>query len=311
MPRVCKILRDRKIDFYVYTSQRLLDEELNGLTLKEVLDKEKIEYESSENINDCDTLMKNITDKSIGISFGASWIFKKNMIDKFKGKLLNKHSRDLPKYRGAGGFSWLILNKERESANLLHFIEESIDTGKVVKISRFKFPEECKISLDYEKYSYERDFDFMEEFIDEVIAQKKFQLEIQDELKATFFPRLHTQSHAFIDWSWDREEIINFIRAFDDPYCGASTYCQGKRVYLKKCSTADDEYFHPYVAGIIYRINDKGAFIACRQGGIFAQVLDEQQKPAKIRVGQRLMTPVAKMEAAKEFVAVYTPKGLK
>ena len=34
---------------------------------------------------------------------------------------------------------------------------------------------------------------------------------------STYWPRIDTESHGWINWNWSGEEILNFIKAFDDP----------------------------------------------------------------------------------------------
>lgn len=49
----------------------------------------------------------------------------------------NFHPGILPWYRGAGAYSWAIMNGEIESGVTLHEIDKDIDHGKVIKIERF------------------------------------------------------------------------------------------------------------------------------------------------------------------------------
>ena len=49
----------------------------------------------------------------------------------------NFHPGILPQYRGAGAFSWAILNGEKETGITLHEIDGDIDHGPIINISRF------------------------------------------------------------------------------------------------------------------------------------------------------------------------------
>ena len=49
----------------------------------------------------------------------------------------NFHPGILPNYRGAGAFSWAILNQEIETGITLHKIDKDIDNGEVIDIQRF------------------------------------------------------------------------------------------------------------------------------------------------------------------------------
>lgn len=56
-------------------------------------------------------------------------------------KCYNFHPGILPWYRGAGAFSWAIINGEFETGVTLHEIDKDIDHGDVIAIRRFKIEE--------------------------------------------------------------------------------------------------------------------------------------------------------------------------
>ncbi|MGS2719173.1 formyl transferase [Paraglaciecola aestuariivivens] len=76
-------------------------------------------------------------DLIICIRFGG--ILKQPCIDIPPLGVLNLHSGILPDYRGVMATFWALLNGEKQIGTTLHTIDDaSIDTGKVVKISRMK-----------------------------------------------------------------------------------------------------------------------------------------------------------------------------
>lgn len=308
-------LRENEFKIFVFTSDRLVEKTVDGVPLEDFLEQNNIEYEVTANINSNKTIKNLATCDSLGISFGAPWIFKKELIDLFNSRLLNSHARNLPRNRGGGGFSWLILNNERESSSLLHIIDTGIDSGDIIKRKDYTFPDSCKIPIDYESYAFEMDRLFFDEFVDDIINKRTFNLVKQNSNESTYFPRLHSLTQGLIDWELDRDDIIRFIRAFDDPYCGALTYLKDKRVFLKKCEAAvEGDRFHPFLSGLVYRKIDSGVFIVTKTGGIVvSEVIDEDGNLMidEIREGQRLFTPALDLEKAKTFHPVYTSKGLK
>lgn len=54
-----------------------------------------------------------------------------------KRRCYNFHPGVLPWYRGAGAYSWAIINGEFESGVTLHEIDKDIDHGDVIDIRRF------------------------------------------------------------------------------------------------------------------------------------------------------------------------------
>ena len=54
----------------------------------------------------------------------------------------NFHPGILPEYKGAGAFSWAILNKEKKAGITLHLIDKGIDTGDIIEIREFLISKE-------------------------------------------------------------------------------------------------------------------------------------------------------------------------
>jgi methionyl-tRNA formyltransferase len=308
------ILDKYELESIVITSNRHAKEIIdNNNTFEELLTRNQRRFIITADINES-RVINEITPETLGISSSAAWLFKAEFIDLFGGKLLNGHASRLPHDRGAGGFSWRIMRNEPLGAVLLHKIDPGVDTGEIVKYEEYVFPADCRKPVDYQEYTLQMYLEFLEEFIKEVLAGEVFSLIPQQESFSIYFPRLHTDVHGFIDWSWTAEEIESFICAFDTPYKGASTFIEGTRVRLKDCHlTKSDGTFHPFQFGIIYRIAEYGLFVAAKGGSlIMGSVENEEGKSIleKMRLGGRFYTPVDHIEKAKTFRAVYTPDGL-
>ena len=158
------VLKESGLDIFVFTSKRFLEDIEKDLSFKQFLEKNKIDFESTEDINSNKKLDEIMDKEFLGVSFGAPWIFKEKLIRKFNNRLLNAHNRNLPRNRGGGGFSWMILNQEKNSASLLHLVDTGIDTGQIVKMKEFSFPKNCKTPKDFETYAIEEDKKFFKEF---------------------------------------------------------------------------------------------------------------------------------------------------
>ncbi len=125
---------------------------------------------------------------------------------------------------------------------------------------------------------------------------------------------MYTLKQAFIDWSWTQDEIKRFICAFDDPYPGASTYIESRRVFLKGCKIASGGFqSHPFLSGLIYRMIGDAVFVATKSDAIVIQkVLDAEGKDVvpDLKVGQRFYTPLTSLEDAMCYRAEYDTEGL-
>ena len=59
-------------------------------------------------------------------------ILSKNFIKKFKGNIVNIHPSLLPKYKGLNTHERAIQNKEKYSGCTVHYVNESLDSGKII-----------------------------------------------------------------------------------------------------------------------------------------------------------------------------------
>lgn len=309
-------LQDRPRPLLVITSARHLGEIVTGsdTTLDDFLRAHAVDHVASEDVCADEKVISQITPGVLAISIGAAWIFDRGFIARFAGQLLNRHAARLPRGRGGGGLSWQILMGDRLGACVLHQVEERVDAGPIVKYREFVYPAWCRVPADYQKALLEEDRKFMAEFFAEVEAGAEFAVIEQQPQLSSYWPRLSTEHHGYIDWSWDLRQIERFICAFDEPYKGASTFVDGRRVFLKDCFVEHaDGVFHPFQKGLVYRRSKDLLFVATEDGTlVIGKVADEEGTSvmSTVYVGHRFHTPVRELEKARLFRAVYGPGGL-
>ncbi|MCR4263211.1 MAG: hypothetical protein NUV98_00645, partial [Candidatus Roizmanbacteria bacterium] len=300
----------------VVTSPRHFDEQLPlyNCRFSDFLNKNGVKYLVVNDLSSKEILQQ--CPNSLGISFGAAWIFKKQFIDEFAGNLINAHGALLPRDRGAGGFSWRILMGDSRGASLLHLVDTGVDTGDIVDCQTYNFPADCRKPIDHYKYSVERYGPFLDSFFQKLKSGHNFRTSYQQEHLSTYWPRLNTSINGFINWSWDLTQVERFICAFDDPYSGASSFIAGieSPVSLKSCRTIkSDGLFHPFQYGIVYRIHEGSIFIASNGGSIVIDDIRDSKGNNMFRIvnlGDRFFTPVDFLEASMKSRPVYTAKGL-
>jgi len=314
-----QLLKRKSVSSFVVTSKRHSEEmimaDYREMSLLEFLRRNRMGYIISQEISIDRKVIEKITKNTLGVSFGATWIFKRDFISLFDGRLVNLHGTRLPQDRGGGGFSWRILRGDRFGISLIHQISLGIDTGDIIFSEEYIYPSNCRLPIDYQRYSIEKYQDLLLRFYSLIAKGKPFTSVSQQECFSSYWPRLHTKTNAYIDWSWPLEEIERFICAFDDPYAGAATFINGKIVRLKKCYVAyDNGVFHPFQRGLVYRITESEIFVAAGQGTlIITSLLNNDGRDIKqdICLGERFFTPERFLEMAKEYRAIYTPEGLK
>ena len=246
-----------------------------------------------------------------GFSFDSPFLLRQPLIDLFDGTIFNEHGACLPMGKGGGGFSWRIMENDREGYVVFHELVEEIDGGPVVVSEPFQFPAECRKPKDYSRYQFARNRQTLKKFIADLRDNKDFTVIAQNDRFSTYMPRLNTALQAFVDWSWTCSEIERFILAFSDPYEGAKTLLDGRKIYIK------DLYidrkvgsFHPFKWGIIYNIIDGNLHVAARDGTLVITDYNLEEE-FKIQAGDRLYSPSPVIDDTKAKRVFYTATGLK
>lgn len=311
----------KKYTVTFFSCNRQLNEVITkkGDTLKDVLKQQKISYFVPEDICRDKHFRSLITKSTLAIGVGEVWRFDTKTIEKFNGRLLDFMGIPLPRYRGGAHYSWMILKKDRVGGCSLQLINKDMvqgvfDSGEIVKSKKYSFPLTVKVPQDYFDFTVNTELAFLKEFLCEIEKGGEFKLRKLDESLSMYFPRLYTLKHGFINWNWGTEDILTFISAFDEPYKGASTFVNGRRIFLKNCSAKYDEGgFHPFQAGIIYRKQANALYVATANGTlIIKKVTDETGKDILpvFKVGERLFTPEENLKESMCFKAEYNSAGI-
>ena len=87
--------------------------------------------------------MSKITNTTLGFSISGAWVFRHDFISVFNGKIFNIHGSNLPQNRGGAGYSWRILRNDRSGGVAIHFVDEGLDTGKIIMYKNFTFDNNC------------------------------------------------------------------------------------------------------------------------------------------------------------------------
>jgi len=318
--RFLESLVKQKIKTKLYTSPRHSIDIINkdGLKLGDLAISLKIPMEVVDDINNNQNLKSDITQNSLAIAVGAAWTFSENTVNLFNGRILDFMGISLPRYRGGAHYTWQILAENKIGACNLQIIyggKETFHRGEIIKSSTYIFSDSARIPQDYFDEALIKEVEFLDEFIGEVKQIKGFTKTPLDENFASYFPFLNSEKQAWINWNWNAKDISLFICAFDDPYCGASTYLNKLRVYLKGCEILEkEENFHPFHSGLVYRCSSSRVIIAAKGGTIaINKILNENGDNIieHVQVGSRLFTPQSCLESALLFRAEYSSYGLK
>lgn len=295
---------------------------ITGSHQSKLIDK-KINYKIFDKL---DNKFKNFINKnvkvknSIFISLSARLIFKKDVIEKFfLNNLVNFHGTRLPLDAGGGGYSWKIMREDRIDNQLVHLIDQGIDTGPIIYNHLSLFPKQCQIPIDFEIYKFKKFIEFYSEFLKKINDGKYFNLKPQINYLSRYNPRLNTEIDGLINWDMDSYDLFNFINAFDEPYVGASTFINNGnfgKLYLKKVHLhGGDSSNHPYMSGLVSRHDKKWIVVSTKSKHmlLIEEILDSRGNNIikDINVGDRFFTPSNKLDDSKKIKTKFNSIGLK
>lgn len=196
------------------------------------------------------------------LSINYIFIIEKDLIEMAQ-YIINFHGSLLPKYRGRTPHVWAIINNETKAGITAHVIDEGCDSGPIIlqRIINIE-PEMTGADLLKLYNSYYPDL------ISEVIRKYKnndFILTPQDNKKASYFGK-RTPEDGEINWNWQKERIKNWVRSQANPYPGAFTFLNKRKIVIDKISFSDLGFHQDYPDGLIIKINQQGIFIKTPNG---------------------------------------------
>lgn len=247
----------------------------------------------------------------IGISFSAPWVFGQDVIDLFSGAIFNLHSQALPRFRGGGGTSWLALMGERRGGCCLHRLVRKIDAGEIFARADFEFPPDCTYPDDMDRHVMEHARRLVESWLPGLLGSGDPGLALViDESISEYWPRLNTDIHGWIDWSWSLRDIESFCRAFSFPHPGAKTTIRGVTTRLRRVDAVAGRTYHPFQRGLVFRIGRDGEImVAHPEGMLVVREMEMESPTVAVRLGDRFFTPGAHLENAMTQRVQYLPSG--
>jgi methionyl-tRNA formyltransferase len=310
--------RELNLNLIVITDKIHLNKECkNFKSLKEFLQFYKVNYFVFNNINlELNRLNKLINiQNSYLLAVNSIWIFKEEIIKLFKKKIFNLHIGKLPNQKGAGGASWQIMSQEETTAVTIHELTEKVDEGKIL-FEKTVYIRKKSSLLEYYQNANQIEKVLLKRLVNMVNKRKQPRLRKINNRNSIYMPRLDTKTHGFINWEWKGIDIFNFIRAFDQPYSGASTLYKNKLIHIQKVDLIDKhKIFHPFQSGIILRINTKSVYLAINNGILkISKITDKKGNIINfknIKLGERFHTPIKFLENAKKKKSLHLGQGIK
>lgn len=132
----------------------------------------------------------------------------------------NLHASLLPQYRGAAPINWAIINGEKETGITTFLLNHEIDKGAIVGQLKEPILPEDNIGTMYDKLMT-KGCDLVVETVEKIASGDFTAIEQMHIDEATLKPAPKIfKDDCRINWSWEGERIVNFVRGLS-PYPAA------------------------------------------------------------------------------------------
>ncbi len=212
----------------------------------------------------------------ICVSVNYSGIFSQEVIDIFPHGILNAHGGDLPRFRGNACQAWAILNGEKKCGLCVYKMKGDIlDAGKIILREYLDIDEATTVGMIWKWMSRQIPGMFLEA-INLLNEKPEFFIEDSTESKIPAircYPRL--PEDGLINWGNKNIDIVRLVNATSEPYGGAFTFYENKRIIIWKAVIKVDEEAFLGVPGQVAAINDDGTIdVICGYGKINIQHIE-------------------------------------
>ena len=141
----------------------------------------------------------------------------------------NRHGSLLPKYRGRVPINWAILHGEQTTGVTLHHMVKRADAGDIVDQEAVPIGPDDTAQEVFNKCVTAARLVLLRQI--EALTTGTAPRRAQDESQATYFGGRKPEDGQ-IDWTQSAKQIYDLIRAVTQPYPGAFTQVEGKKLFI-------------------------------------------------------------------------------
>lgn len=171
---------------------------------------------------------------------------------------INLHASLLPKYRGAAPIHWAVINGEKETGCTVFFLDEKVDTGKIVAQNRINIGENDTTGDIYNQLK-EIGAELLIKTIDDIAAGKQSATPQNDE-EATPAPKLFAENTK-LDFDQPAETVHNMVRGLN-PFPIAWCKYDGQKMNVYSSAKSDEPSKKP---GLVFQKDGK-LLVGCNPG---------------------------------------------
>ena len=211
-------------------------------------------------------------------------IFRSSIINTPRLGIINCHAGKLPFYRGRNILNWALINDEKEFGITVHYVDEGIDTGDIIKQRCF----DIRDNYDYNKLlqiAYVECAQILFDSIKEIqsgVSKRIIQSTIHE---IGFYCGKRGIGDEIINWNQQSRDIFNFIRAINKPGPMALSYINGKEVRINRSRLIKSAPIYKGINGQLISKTTDGFLV--KTSDSFIEII-EVETDLKLRVGDKL-----------------------
>lgn len=199
------------------------------------------------------------------LELGWSQILSGKIIKIPKKGCVGVHAAMLPKNRGGASLNWALIKGEKDWGISLYYLDEKVDTGKVIAQKALKIDGRDTITTLHDK-SDAATIKLLTENLP-LIRNDKVKVIKQDDSQATY---LSTRKpiEGFIIWDKTAKEIYNLIRALSGDFGGAFVFLNDKKLFIWQAEIGQNLQAGLKAGQIIDISEQEGIFIQTGEGAL-------------------------------------------
>jgi len=276
-----KLIEDDSIEInFIVPRKDTLD-----LTLKRFSEIYNIDYIFPANINSIEFIkIVKSYDCDLFVSMSFNQIFRSSIINTPRLGIINCHAGKLPFYRGRNILNWALINDEKEFGITVHYVDEGIDTGDIIKQRCF----DIKDDYDYNKLlqiAYVECAQILFDTIKEIQSGLSKRIKQSTIHEIGFYCGKRGVGDEIINWNQESRDIFNFIRAINKPGPMALTYINGKEVRINRSRLIESVPIYKGINGQLISKTTDGFMV--KTSDSFIEII-EVETDLKLRVGDKL-----------------------
>lgn len=257
----------------------------NDNTLKNLALRYKVDYLTPVRINSnefIETAKSYNIDLFVSMSFNQ--IFKSLILNVPKLGVINCHAGKLPFYRGRNVLNWALINDEKEFGITVHYVDEGIDTGDIIK-------QQCYPISDDDDYYSLLEIAYVEcalvlyKAIKEIQEGSSIRI-VQNSIHPVgFYCGRRGIGDEIIYWNQSSRNLFNFIRSISKPGPMATTTLNGNQIRINKARLIEQAPKYISTPGQLLAKTKEGFFV--KTVDTFLEIL-EIESNIVLKVGDKL-----------------------